>query len=119
MRLMGQFCRFINDAAFKEIHLNGRLFTWSNERVHPTLECIDRPFISNEWEDLFPAHELYSLSSLCSDHSPLLLQSDDSYTGKHHFYFKAFWPKCSGFMEVVEHAWHCPLHNANPMRKLD
>jgi hypothetical protein len=29
-RLMGQFHRFINDAALKEIHLNGWLFTWSN-----------------------------------------------------------------------------------------
>jgi hypothetical protein len=31
MRLMGQFRRFINEAALKEIHLNGRLFMWSNE----------------------------------------------------------------------------------------
>jgi hypothetical protein len=45
-RLMGQFCRLLNEAALKEVHLNGHLFTWSNERAHPTLERIDRPFIS-------------------------------------------------------------------------
>jgi hypothetical protein len=46
-RLMGQFMHFISVVALKEIHLNGRLFTWSNERSHPTLERIDRAFISN------------------------------------------------------------------------
>jgi hypothetical protein len=46
--LMGQFRSFLNDAALKELHLNGHLFTWSNERTHPTLECIDKAFVSNE-----------------------------------------------------------------------
>jgi hypothetical protein len=43
--LMGQFCSFLNTAALKEVHLNDRLFTWSNERRHPTLERIDRAFV--------------------------------------------------------------------------
>jgi hypothetical protein len=34
--LMGQFHRFLNEARLKEIHLNSRLFTWSNERRHPS-----------------------------------------------------------------------------------
>jgi hypothetical protein len=51
-RLMGQFHRFLNDATLKEIHLQGRLFTWSKERTHPTLERIDRVFICTEWEEL-------------------------------------------------------------------
>jgi hypothetical protein len=37
---MGQFRCFV-----KELHLSGCLFTWSNERAHPTLERIDRAFI--------------------------------------------------------------------------
>jgi hypothetical protein len=48
-RLMGQLRRLLNDAVLKEIHLQGRLFTWSNDRVHPTLEHIDHAFTSNEW----------------------------------------------------------------------
>jgi hypothetical protein len=35
-RLMAQFRGFINAATLKEIHLKGKLFTWSNERAHPT-----------------------------------------------------------------------------------
>jgi hypothetical protein len=55
---VGQFQRFINEAGLKEIHLLGGLFTWSNEWAHPTLERIDRAFISWEWDELYPASDL-------------------------------------------------------------
>jgi hypothetical protein len=47
---MGQFRHFLIDAQLKECHLEGRLYNWSNERVHPTLERKDLMFFSNEWE---------------------------------------------------------------------
>jgi endonuclease/exonuclease/phosphatase family metal-dependent hydrolase len=84
---MGQFRRFLEEAAMKEIHLQGHLFTWSNERAHPTLMKIDRVFISNEWEDLFPCNDLHALSSMCSDHAPLLLRTDNSFVARRWFHF--------------------------------
>jgi hypothetical protein len=36
-RRMGQFHRFLNEAHLMELHLRGRLFTWSNERTSPML----------------------------------------------------------------------------------
>jgi hypothetical protein len=39
-----------NAAALKELRLEERLFTWSNECAHPTLKKIDRFFVSAEWE---------------------------------------------------------------------
>jgi endonuclease/exonuclease/phosphatase family metal-dependent hydrolase len=86
-QLMGQLRRFLEDATLKEIHLQVRLFTWSNERTHPTLEKIDRVFISNEWEDLFPCNDLHALSSMCSDHAPLLLRTDNSFMTRRRFHF--------------------------------
>jgi hypothetical protein len=59
--LMVQFRRFLNDACLQEIHLNGRIFTWSNERAHPMLERIDRAFISKERDKINPNHDLGSL----------------------------------------------------------
>jgi endonuclease/exonuclease/phosphatase family metal-dependent hydrolase len=70
---MGRFRHLLSDLELKELHLHGRLFTWSNERTHPTLERIDRVFVSAEWEDLYPNSYLQSLYSGCSDHAPLLL----------------------------------------------
>jgi endonuclease/exonuclease/phosphatase family metal-dependent hydrolase len=89
-RHMGQFRRFLNDATLQEIHLNGRLFTWSNEKAHPILERIDRMFISNEWDAIFLDHVLHSLSSLCSDHAPLLLRTEDEIQAKRWFHFCSF-----------------------------
>jgi hypothetical protein len=118
-RLMGQFSRFLNEALLKEVHLHGRLFTWSNERIHPTLENIDRVFVSNAWDDMFPCSDLHALSTICSDDAPLVLRTGNSFIGRRRFHFRAFWPKCAGFFEAVQLAWHCPLSDANPFRRLD
>jgi hypothetical protein len=101
---MGQFRRFLNESLLKEIHHQGRLFMWSNEHSHPTLGRIDRVFISSEWELMFPGHYLHPLASLFSIHAPLLLQTNASFMSKKHFHFKSFWPKCEGFLEVVQRA---------------
>jgi hypothetical protein len=48
---MGHFRCFLNDASLKELHLEGRFFTWSNEKAHLTLERIDRAIVSREWDN--------------------------------------------------------------------
>jgi hypothetical protein len=45
-RCMRCFSRFLGQVTVEELHLNGQLFTWSNERLHPMLERIDRAFAS-------------------------------------------------------------------------
>jgi hypothetical protein len=117
-RLMGQFCRFLSEACLREIHLQGWLFTWSNERQHPTLERIDRSFISNEWNAIHPDYDLHAVPSSCSDQTLLLLQTSAAFYARKRFHFRSLWPKLPGFMEVVERAWHCPLHNADPFSRL-
>jgi hypothetical protein len=67
---MRQFCSFLNDAVLKEIHLNGMLYTWSNEHAHPMLERIDWAFVSNGWECIFLRCNLHALPSHCSNHAP-------------------------------------------------
>jgi hypothetical protein len=116
---MGQFMQFLNKAALKEDHLSGRLYTWSNEREHPTLERIDRAFISNEWESLFPTHAMQALPSLCSDHAPLLLYTSVSSERHKRFHFLSFWPRCDGFLETVQAVWHCPIRGASLFQKVD
>ena len=73
-RGMRRFRNFINQAQLDEIQLVGRAFTWSNARDQPTLELLDRMFVTQEWLARFPAHFLRPLSSDCSDHCPILLQ---------------------------------------------
>jgi hypothetical protein len=116
---MGWFHHFINEVVLKELHLNGCLYTWSNERAHPMLERIDYAFINNEWEDIFSRCDLHALFSHCSDHVPLLLRLDVEQVRKRRFIFRSFWPKCDDFLDVVSRARHCPLRNAMPFECLD
>jgi hypothetical protein len=118
-RLMGQFWRFLNKANLQEVHLNGRLFTWSNERAHPTLERIYQVFVSNAWDALYLTCELHSLVSSYSDHAPLLLCTKSVHHVKKWFHFCSFWTCLPGFWEVVQQAWHYLLGNVSLFCKLD
>ncbi|WVZ65335.1 hypothetical protein U9M48_014716 [Paspalum notatum var. saurae] len=110
---------FLGDMALSELHLNGRLYTWSNQREHPTLERIDRVFVSSDWLELLPNHWLRSLSSDCSDHSPMLLQTCCVPWAKRHFRFESVWTKFPGFLDVVRDAWACPVVGLDRCRTLD
>lgn len=119
-RMMGHFRRFlINDLELKELHLHGDLFTWSNERLHPTVERIDRMFVSVHWETMFPQCSLQALATRCSDQAPLLLQFDDGFHPKRRFRSETIWTQFDGFLEAIEEAWNGPRPHADQLRTLD
>jgi exonuclease III len=89
-RGMRRFRAFINRVAIDELHLEGRRFTWSNRRDNPTLERLDRVFASPDWIAQHPNHLLKALSSDCSDHCPLLLQTNILLWAKGRFRFESF-----------------------------
>lgn len=117
--MMGRFMRFLNDLELKELHLHCQLYTWSNERAHPTLVRIDRIFVSLEWEDRFVNCHLQSLSTDCSDHVPLLLHTNVQPTTHRRFHFETIWPRLPGYLETVAMAWHNTLQDADRLRILD
>ncbi|KAK1663843.1 hypothetical protein QYE76_052002 [Lolium multiflorum] len=113
-RMMGKFRRVLTDLELKELYLNGRRFTWSNERERATL---DRVFSMVDWEVLFPSF-LSGMSSSTSDHWPLLLSLATEPRACRGFRFEAFWPKVDGFLETVENAWLTGPVVANPFKRL-
>ena len=106
---MNRFRQFINETELQELYLKGRLYTWSNERDTPTLEHLDHVFTSDEWPITFPNHDLSALATECSEHAPLLLKTDCTLTQCMRFRFEIFWPKCEGYLQIVEEAWNAPL----------
>ena len=73
LSLMRSFRRTLNFCEPKEIHLQNRRFTWSNERRSPTLVRLDRFFCNQGWDMTFDEHALHALSTSHSDHCSLLL----------------------------------------------
>ena len=114
-RLMGVFRNWVNDLELKELSLNGRRFTWSNDR---TQTRIDRAFCTTDWDLMLPGCNLQALSSSVSDHSPLLLLGQREVTTYCGFRFEVFWPKVHGYGEVVQSAWNDNLALTNPYLRL-
>lgn len=117
-RMMGRFRRFLNDGVLKELYLHGRRYTWSNERETPTLARLDRVFCSSDWEEMHSSCSLRCLSSVISDHCPLLLDCTPVAAGRGRFQFEQFWMNLDGFEEVVGSAWSVIDGDPNPYRRL-
>jgi hypothetical protein len=116
---MRRFARLVNGLLLSELFLQGRLFTWSSEQEHPTLERIDRAFATSDWPDGFPNHRMRALSADCSDHAPLLLQTTTILWATKRFRFETFWTNFDSFLQVEADAWVCPLQDADAFRVLD
>jgi hypothetical protein len=116
--MMGKFRRLLNNLELKELYLNGRRYTWSNEREQATLERLDRVLSTVDWEMIFPASLLSALSSSTSDHCPLLLNLVAPLPTGRRFRFEAFWPKAEGFADTVSDAWSSTPAEANPFKRL-
>ncbi|KAM0913456.1 hypothetical protein ACQ4PT_012157 [Festuca glaucescens] len=117
-RMMGKFRRLLTEMELKELYLNGRRYTWSNERERATLERLDRVFSTVDWEVMFPFSFLSAMGSSTSDHCPLLLNLAIDLRVGRRFRFEAFWPKADGFLETVERAWSEGPVVVNPFKRL-
>ncbi|WVZ88110.1 hypothetical protein U9M48_034662 [Paspalum notatum var. saurae] len=118
-RTMRLFRQWVGELELQDLHLHGRTYTWSNERVHPTLVRLDRVLASLEWEERLSNAFLQALSSDASDHTPLLLLTNFGIMRKPRFHFECFWPKLDGFQEVLIRGWFCDPSITNPFQRLD
>jgi hypothetical protein len=116
--LLGNFRGLIGSLDLKEIPLNGRRFTWSNQRAVPTLVKLDHVFCTTCWEEAFPDCFLYSSASEVSDHCPLILKLNADLRGRRRFHFENFWPKLPGFMEEVAASWDQPVQSSCPLERV-
>lgn len=76
------FNLIINSHELRDIHINGGLYTWSNNQSDPTLEKLDRILINEEWEKIFPLTNIRKIPRYLSDHNPLILSSEQENTTK-------------------------------------
>lgn len=118
-RNIGRFRSFVDDVNLKEIYLQGRRYTWSNERQTPVMAQLDRVLVSVDWEVCYCFATLQALSTDISDHCPLLLASNASYLPKRRFHFEPWWVRMPGFLAAVQGAWDGPTATNDPFISLD
>ena len=112
---MGAFRSVLDELEMREISLQGRRFTWSNDT---TQTRIDRTFCTTEWDLMIQSCSLQALSSLVSDHCPLLLVGNTDAKKYSGFRFQVFWPNVQGYQEVVQQAWERGVTTVNPFLRL-
>lgn len=105
-RCLTAFRGFINDLQLRDLYLQGRRYTWSNEQRQATMVRLDRVLFNEEWDAQFPGCLLQALSSEMSDHCPLLLSCDAGFQHHRRFRFENHWVKLDGYKEVVAHTWN-------------
>ena len=88
-----------------DIHLEGGLFTWSNNRDVPTMSRIDRFLFSPAWADHFGLFNQHCLPRLLSDHFSIRLDCGRIVGGKSPFRFENMWLKVEGFVDRVRDWW--------------
>jgi len=114
-RMMGAFRSVLDELEMREISLQERRFTWSNDT---TQTRIDRAFCTTEWDLMMQSCSLQALSSLVSDHCPLLLVGNTDAKKYSGFRFQVFWPNVQGYQEVVQQAWEREVTTVNPFLRL-
>jgi hypothetical protein len=117
-RLMSHFWRTIDYCQIKELRLQNRKYTWSNERRRPTLVQLDRIFCNQSWDLTFDGCSLHALSSTHSDHCPLLLANHVGPRRPSPFRFENFWTCLPAFQEIVAQAWTAPSSHTEPFHHL-
>jgi len=117
LQLMRRFRAAINHCQLKEIHLQNRKYTWSNERRRPMLVHLDRVFCNESWDLTFESHSHHALSSSHSDHCPLLLAHHEGFRKPTPFKFENFWVKLPGFQDVVARSLAQPTSHTEPFHR--
>nr|POE64445.1 hypothetical protein CFP56_35004 [Quercus suber] len=107
---MANFVEAVNWCGLRDIGFIGPKFTWFYERSDGSQirERLDRALATFDWVNLFPMARLHHLTSLASDHSPLVLHfvgKTNAKKPKKLFRFESMWLKEPRCEEVVMEAW--------------
>ena len=110
---MDLFNAHIANWALREIPRTGARYTWTNHQLDPVRSVLDRVFVSNSFEGLFPLCSLVAETSLGSDHTPLVLDTGEgSPIRSNRFFFETGWFDMPGFNDVVLPQWQNLLQDA-------
>ena len=92
------FNAVIDSLNLRELELSGRKFTWANNMPNQTFEKLDRVLVYTDFEEHFPHTSVHALNREISDHTPLLVSTNNSSTTyQPQFKFELGWLLRDGF----------------------
>ncbi|XP_028551172.1 uncharacterized protein LOC114579733 [Dendrobium catenatum] len=108
----------IFDTALTDLTSTGIFFTWSNQRNdNPISIKLDRTLVNDKWIASYPNSSYKVLSTSISDHSPLIINTNNHIIYAHRFMFKNHWTKYQDFWDALVDIFAVQLEG-NPILKL-
>lgn len=107
------FQKWIDDMGLIDMVFSGYPYTWSNKRAgQANIQIqLDRGLINADWRTLFPKASITHLTSLASDHTPLLLQTNPLDPSRQRpFRFEDMWARDSESFDIVQRLWNLNVH---------
>ena len=112
------FNAVIDSLNLREIEMTGRKFTWANHLQNQTFEKLDRVLVCTDLEAKYPHTTVYALTREISDHTPLLLSTNNpSSAYQPQFKFELGWLLRDGFCEMVTDVWNSTLVDGSPIER--
>lgn len=108
------FAELISELTLLNLRLEGRSFTWSNDRQSPHLARLDRFLISADWNTRFPNSRQCALPNSSSDHCPLLLIANAGFKKMRFFRFENMWLRFPLFQDLIRNFWQTAPTAKNP-----
>lgn len=90
LEAINEFNDIIRGLEWIEPPLNARQFTWSND-WDPPCESLTGSFTLLDWDDIFPLSSAKVLSRPLSEHSPILMDTEDTIHKRRPFRFENIW----------------------------
>ncbi|XP_075480655.1 uncharacterized protein LOC142521325 [Primulina tabacum] len=107
--LINGFREVVATCGLTDLPLKGYPFTWARSKgtINAVEERIERALVNNGWTTIFPHGTLSNCTAPISDHSPILLTTENKIlSGKRRgFRFKNKWLHEPGLSEVVRESW--------------
>ncbi|XP_015161207.1 uncharacterized protein [Solanum tuberosum] len=115
-----EFISVLEPCGLTDLGYTGFPLTWCNQRDAQARvwKRLDRSMVNDKWLEVMPQTTIDHLSSVGSDHSPLLLEltkTNESHTK--YFKFLNFWVENATFMKTVQQCWEKGV-TGNPMWRL-
>lgn len=108
------FNSIIENANLREMALEGKKFTWANNKQSVTLEKLDRILFNDKWEIKFPLACGRVLERIYSDHTPLLINVEGEKWQSPLFKFENSWLMREDINTVVEQVWNsCNINGSS------
>ncbi|WMV50080.1 hypothetical protein MTR67_043465, partial [Solanum verrucosum] len=108
-----------NNRPWCSVGFSGQKYTWSNNRGihHRIWKRLDRALVNDSWLEKMPQTTITNLSSIGSDHCPLLLKmvaKEEEHTK--YFKFVNCWANHPNFFDMVKSCWERKVEGNNMWR---